>query len=274
MCFSDILYFMRLLPLQSLSVVAVPAFKDNYLWLIHNGRDAIVIDPGDASIIVRELEKNHLKLCAILLTHHHNDHTGGVIELYKRYQCPVYGPPNEGIAGITKYVSEDDHIVIDALDLNFVVIDVPGHTLGHIAFYAEKYRYLFCGDSLFTGGCGRLFEGTPKQMYESLNKLSRLPDDTKVYCAHEYTLDNLTFALHIDPSNTALIKRMHIEKIKRAHKLPTIPSNIKLEKLSNPFLRTNCLKIISHLLVTQRIKQAASPVEIFAAIRNWKNHFK
>src|ERR1700732_4808111 len=173
---------------DALHVLAIPAFKDNYLWLIHNGAYAVAVDPGDAAPILAALERHHLTLAAILLTHHHADHIGGVPQLLQHTKVPVYGPRNDAIAAVTIPLDEGDRVDLAELPLQLSVLDVPGHTLGHIAYVAQQQGWLFCGDTLFAGGCGRLFEGTPMQMVNSLAKLTALPDTTQVYCAHEYTL--------------------------------------------------------------------------------------
>ncbi len=255
------------------SVLPVPAFADNYLWLIHNDRHAVVVDPGDAAPVLAALEQNGLTLVAILLTHHHADHVGGVPALLQNFAVPVYGPAREAIPGITRKLSEGDSIVIPELDLQFSVIDVPGHTAGHIAYYSKALQSLFCGDTLFAGGCGRLFEGTPAQMVDSLSKLSALPDPTRVYCAHEYTLSNLKFAQAVDAANTDLVQRIAAEQAKRDRHEPTVPSTIGLEKKTNPFLRYQAPEVLDKLLSEGKIA-AREPIAAFAALREWKNSFR
>jgi hydroxyacylglutathione hydrolase len=262
-------------PLTSaLSILTVPAFDDNYLWIVHNGSNALVVDPGDGSAIVQALQKHQLNLKAILLTHHHADHIGGVPHLLTHYDVPVYGPKNDGIACITQALGDGDPLQIDGLPISLQVIAVPGHTLGHIAYYVSAHGWLFCGDTLFAGGCGRLFEGTPAQMLESLEKLASLPDDTAIYCAHEYTMSNLRFALAVEPLNTKLTERIQIEKNKRDQQLATIPSFIGIEKQTNPFLRSREDSVISTLLSNKRITPGENAVAIFAALREWKNNFR
>jgi len=224
------------------------------------------------------LDAHKLSLAAILLTHHHADHVGGVEKLLQHintadFQLPVYGPRSENIAGVTDPLSEGDEVHIAQLPLTCRVIDVPGHTSGHIAYMAPEQNWLFCGDTLFAGGCGRLFEGTPAQMVSSLGKLSALPDSTLVYCAHEYTLGNLRFALAAEPGNLALQERIVTEQEKRAKNLPTVPSTIALEKATNPFLRHREPSILEGLLESGRIR-TSEPVAAFAALREWKNQFK
>jgi hydroxyacylglutathione hydrolase len=264
---------MRMLSNPSLTVLPVPAFADNYLWLIHDETDAIVVDPGDAGPVLAALDARGLTLAAILLTHRHADHVGGVPALLQRFpKIPVFGPASEAIAGITHPLSEGEQVEIPQLGLRFTVLDVPGHTRGHIAYVAAEPGWLFCGDTLFAGGCGRLFEGTPAQMVESLAKLTALPDATKVYCAHEYTLANLRFAQEVEPDNLALRDRMQQEQEKRNRAEPTLPSSIGLEKATNPFLRYREPAIVERLLQNGRLS-AREPIAAFAAIREWKNTY-
>jgi len=265
-------------PEHALSVLAVPAFNDNYLWLIHDGKQAAVVDPGDAKPILAALAQHGLTLCAILLTHHHADHTGGVPELLQHFAVPIFGPRNEAITAITEPLAENDVAIVAELGLQLTVIDVPGHTKGHIAYVRQRGEtngapWLFSGDTLFAGGCGRLFEGTPGQMADSLGKLAALPDDTLVYCAHEYTLSNLRFASAVEPGNLALQERVAADTEKRQQGLPTVPSTVGLEKATNPFLRYREAAILTSLKVAGKLGNDASPVEAFAALRMWKNNF-
>ena len=260
---------------SDLSVLTVPAFKDNYLWLIHDGVHAAVVDPGDAAPILAALKAHGLTLTAILLTHHHADHIGGVPALLSRFDVPVFGPRNDGIDAVTVPLGEGDSVAVPGLDLELSVLEVPGHTLGHIAYVRRTpgLHWLFCGDTLFAGGCGRLFEGTPAQMAESLGKLAALPEDTEVYCAHEYTLSNLRFALAVEPGNEALALRMRDETAKRAVGLPTVPSSIGLERRTNPFLRYREAEIVESLVAAGKLAREAAAVQTFAALRVWKNVF-
>lgn len=258
---------------NALSILTVPAFDDNYLWIIHDGQRAAVVDPGDAVPILAALAQHHLELCAILLTHHHADHIGGVPDLLKHKSVPVYGPANDGIAAVTHPLSQNDRLHLPELNLNLEIIAVPGHTLGHIAYFAPLQHWLFCGDTLFAGGCGRLFEGTPVQMLHSLDQLAALPDDTAVFCAHEYTLSNLRFAKEIEPENPALLARIQREQAKREQGIPTVPSQIGLEKQTNPFLRSRETAVITRLLEAGKISAITDDASHFAALRSWKNNY-
>ena len=263
------------LPHSALRVLAVPAFKDNYLWLVHNGVHAAVVDPGDAEPILAALAAHHLTLTAILLTHHHADHIGGVPRLLASTDVPVFGPRADGIAAVTIPLAEGDRVELPGLPLRLRVLDVPGHTLGHIAYVSETpgAGWLFCGDTLFAGGCGRLFEGTPAQMRDSLAKLAALPGETGVYCAHEYTLANLRFAQAAEPGNADIPRRIEAESAKRARGAPTVPSTIALEKATNPFLRYAEPGIAAELVAQGRVAPEDDGLARFAALREWKNGY-
>ena len=261
--------------MRSLSVLTVPAFDDNYLWLIHDGHSAVAVDPGDATAILAALEKHHLSLTAILLTHHHADHVGGVPGLLTRFDVPVFGPRAATIATVTHGMGEGDTIALAQPALEFAVLEVPGHTLDHLAYYNGQAGWLFCGDTLFAGGCGRLFEGTPAQMSQSLARLAALPDATAVYCAHEYTLANLRFAVEVEPANVQLQQRLVREQAKRRRDEPTVPSTIALEKATNPFLRYREAGIIARLIDAGKLPAApADAVDSFRALREWKNVYR
>jgi hydroxyacylglutathione hydrolase len=257
-----------------MKLVPLPAFQDNYLWVLHDGQRALVVDPGDAQPVLDVLGRTGLQLEAILVTHHHPDHVGGVDAVRDATGAQVFGPSREKIPGPFKPLAQGARITV--LGLPFEVLDVPGHTAGHIAYFtpdADGAPLLFCGDTLFSGGCGRLFEGTPAQMLASLDKLAALPANTRVCCTHEYTLANLRFARAVEPENTALARyQRHCEEL-RSRGQPTLPASIGEEKRINPFLRTREPSVV-------RAAQAfngAEPgdeVAVFAAIRQWKNDFR
>lgn len=261
-------------------VTAIPAFDDNYFWLItgDDGRHAAVVDPGSAEPVERVLRDRRLELAVILLTHHHADHTGGVADLVARWQPRVYGPAAESIPGVQHALREGDHITLEALGLVLDVHDVPGHTRGHIAYHTRQYGedprgLLFCGDTLFAAGCGRLFEGTPQQMLESLGKLAALPEETLVHCAHEYTLSNLRFAATVEPDNADITRRLDECRRLRAAGRSTVPSDIGIERRTNPFLRP-AHAAVRRSAAARLGREPASTTETFAAIRGWKNEFR
>jgi hydroxyacylglutathione hydrolase len=258
--------------MTALRVLAIPAFNDNYLWLIHDGTHAAIVDPGDAAPVLARLSALHLSLAAILLTHHHADHVGGVPQLLQQFQVPVYGPRDESIDGVTVALSEGDTVTVPELGLQLQVLDVPGHTRGHIAYHAPAEGWLFCGDTLFGAGCGRLFEGTPQQMADSLAKLAALPAQTAVYCAHEYTLANLRFACEVEPENQALQQRLASDRAKRDQGQPTIPTQIGIERATNPFLRWCEPAIVARLQAAGKLTGNAG-TDAFAALRLWKNTY-
>ena len=256
-----------------MKLIALPAFSDNYIWMLHDGRHAVVVDPGESAPVINALDSHKLQLAAILVTHHHADHVDGVDELRSRLQGPVYGPRRERIP--QPYVALDDGDTLDVLGLRFKVIDVPGHTSGHIAFFTEDggaEPMLFCGDTLFSGGCGRLFEGTPAQMHHSLSRLASLPGPTRVCCGHEYTLSNLRFALAVEPKNHDLADYNLWCEAQRAINEPTLPSSIATERLVNPFLR--CAEPGVALVAQTRGATSTDPVAVLAALRQWKNEFR
>jgi hydroxyacylglutathione hydrolase len=256
-----------------LDVTPVGAFSDNYIWLIHgiaDDRRVAVVDPGDATPVLRALSAGGLELGALVITHHHGDHTGGIPELLARGPVPVYGPAGERIPGRTHALRDGDVVEIDGLGLRFEVIDVPGHTAGHIAYYG--HGALFCGDTLFSGGCGRLFEGTPAQMTASLDRLAALPADTHVYCAHEYTLSNLRFAGAVEPGNADLAAYTARADALRAEGRPTLPSTVGLERAVNPFLRCDEPEVV-RAAEAHSGRTLGDRVEVFATVRQWKDGF-
>ena len=250
-------------------VIRIPAFKDNYIWLLRNGASALVVDPGDASPVLEVLEREGLTLESILVTHHHADHQGGVATLLSHFPVRVFGPASESITALTQPLHGGETVRLESLGVEFQIIAVPGHTLGHIAYYGSGS--LFCGDTLFGAGCGRLFEGSPAQMHDSLMRLAALPDLTAVYCAHEYTEANLRFALAVEPGNSDLCKRVDEVAVARASGRSTVPSTIALEKATNPFLRCSEPEIVAS--AQRRVAQAKNALEVFTVLREWKNSF-
>ena len=258
-----------------MNLIPLPAFQDNYLWLLHDGQRALVVDPGDAAPVQAHLAAHGLQLTAILVTHHHPDHIGGVDALRDATHAPVFGPAREPIPQPYTHLNEGDEV--NVLGLRFHVLDVPGHTAGHIAYYCSDVDgapLLFCGDTLFSGGCGRLFEGTPAQMLASLDKLAALPGNTRVCCTHEYTLGNLKFATVVEPGNTQLIHYRQQCEERRSRGEPTLPSTIALENSINPFLRTREAAVAQTARGRDPAADPADPVAVFAALRQWKNEFR
>ena len=255
-----------------LDIIPIPAFKDNYIWVLHNRKHAVAVDPGDAAPVFAYLDAHKLKLAAILCTHHHSDHVGGICELAQVYNVPVHGPRHEDIPCASRAAGEGDTVKIPELGIKLDVLDIPGHTRGHIAYLGAGG--IFCGDTLFGCGCGRLFEGTAAQLFHSLQRLANLPGETKVYCAHEYTEANIRFALACEPDNAQLRQRQEDSRALRAAGHPTLPSTIALEKATNPFLRCTVPSIIRNL--ERQLGPGSAPVDkvaVFAALREWKNHF-
>lgn len=254
-------------------ILPIPAFDDNYIWLLADPAtgQAFVVDPGDAAPVIEALEREQLELAGILITHHHFDHVGGLEQLSEAFKPVVYGPENPGINGITRRLSGDD--VIEVLGLTFRILEVPGHTLDHIAYYHDGPQpLLFCGDTLFAGGCGRVFEGNPPMMWRSLQSLAALPPETRVYCAHEYTLANLSFAHAVEPHNKALAERIELAQASRQRGEPTVPSDIALELATNPFLRCEQAELLDSLKDQGKL-QGIRPEEVFTSVRSWKDHF-
>lgn len=256
--------------MDTLEIVPLPAFEDNYIWALHRGDAVAVVDPGDAAPVLRFLERSGARLCAILVTHHHGDHTGGIADLVARHPVPIYGPAREDIAGVDHPVADGDLVAPAGLGVDFEVIEVPGHTRGHVAYY--RRGVLFCGDTLFGAGCGRLFEGTPAQMQASLARLAALPQDTRIYCAHEYTQANLHFAAAVEPGSITLQRRIERTDALRAEGRPSLPSTLAVELDTNPFLRWSAPAVVA--AASARLGRApVGAVEVFAAIREWRNRF-
>ena len=256
-----------------LKITPLHAFDDNYIWCIETQESDhfVVVDPGDASVVKSYALKIQKKLSAILVTHHHGDHTGGVAELTAHYSdIPVYGPENSPYQGITHTLKEDSNVNI--LGVNFNVMEIPGHTLDHIAYFNHQQEILFCGDTLFLAGCGRVFEGTPKQMHHSLSKIMELPPTTRAYPTHEYSLANLEFAMAVDENNAALKLVQKKCKDKRSASQVTLPTTLAQEAAINPFLRVDDKAVIASAN-KYKANELYHPSEVFAALRQWKNDF-
>lgn len=255
-----------------LKITPVCAFHDNYIWVLVNteNQHAACVDPGDANPLLAWLDQHKIKLSAILITHHHWDHTGGIDELVSHYSIPVYVPARDRIANGTHPVSESDQIDIPELNLKLDVLDIPGHTMGHIAYVGSEL--LFTGDTLFGAGCGRVFEGTYPMMLSSLQKLAQFPDETQIYCGHEYTHKNLLFAHEIEPQNPAIQTRLAIVDALLKQQLPTLPSRLGEEKLTNPFLRCDETEV-RETAEKHAGRKLSTPVEVFTVIRQLKDQF-
>ena len=252
------------------TIIPIRAFADNYIWVIqHDGR-AAVVDPGDASPVIEYLDRERVELCAIINTHHHGDHVGGNLGLLARWPVAVFGPASEQIPGRTHALVEGDTITLPGIGLEFSVLDIPGHTSGHIACFGNGM--VFCGDTLFAAGCGRLFEGTPAQMVSSLDKLAALAPHTRVYCGHEYTVSNLRFALAVEPQSEALRARLERDQAKRDRGDPTLPSTIAEERATNPFLRAADATVRA-AAARHAGRSLPDRVSVFAELRAWKNAF-
>jgi hydroxyacylglutathione hydrolase len=273
--------------MKDVHVHAIPAFTDNYIWMMHDGSNAVVVDPGEAEPVVKTLAKMGLSLNAIVLTHLHYDHCWGVPGLLERWPVPVYGPilndydrtthppfPKPGTVPldcVTHPVDAGDRVALRALHTDLTVMAVPGHTRGHLAYWDRARDRVFTGDTLFAAGCGIVLDSM-WDMAQSLDTLASLPEQTKVYCGHEYTLTNLRFAIAVDPNNTALLARYRTEQAKRERGMPTVPSTIALEKTTNPFLRLLEPDIVEAIRIHTGLA-VSTPSASFEALRNWKNTF-
>ncbi len=262
--------------LEHIQIQALKAFEDNYIWLIFNKntRQATVVDPGDSRVVETALTALSLNLSSVLITHHHWDHTTGIQALTQARNIPVFGPAAEKIEGVTHPLGQGDTITLPLLDIEFSILSVPGHTLGHIAYYSISLAqpFLLCGDTLFACGCGRLFEGSPQQMHQSLQNIATLPSETLIYCTHEYTLANMDFALAVEPGNTQLQQRQTQAQAIRSKDKPTLPSTLATELATNPFLRCDQPEVISS--VSHHCKQTLTDTEsVFSELRAWKDSF-
>lgn len=246
-----------------LNITAIGALKDNYIWMIRKSNDhrVIIVDPGEEEPVIMALEKFNLSLSGILITHHHWDHTNGAAGLQQKYDCPVFW---------SKDRKTDEEVSFSDLNLQFRVLSIPGHTLDHVAYYG--YGAVFCGDTLFTGGCGRIFEGTASQMFSSLSKIMNLSDETQIYCGHEYTQANLKFAKIIEPENLDLSARIDEINTLRTQDLPTVPALLSTEKKTNPFLRCH-IKSVAKAVENHVGEKISDPIKVFEILRNWKNLF-
>lgn len=254
-----------------LEVSPIQAFSDNYIWLLRNpgAQTCAVVDPGDEEPVIDRLKEEGLTLTSILITHKHGDHVGGVADLKAVWpEAVVYGPTHEPIRTVEKHLKEGDEITPEGLDVTFIIMDVPGHTEGHIAYYGDGK--LFCGDTLFAAGCGRVFSGSFEQLSDSLERIAALPPETLAYCAHEYTLDNLGFAKWVEPENPDILAREEGDKTSRQKGQPTVPSSIELELATNPFLRTKEDSVIQ-AAEQWAGKSLNSTREVFRAVRTWKD---
>lgn len=253
-----------------MKVIALNALKDNYIWVLYNQRSShcVVVDPGDAEVVRAFLQQHKLNLSAILITHHHNDHIGGVASLCKEYPCYVYGPLDARIPHITHVVEDGDILIFNALEMKFQVMAMPGHTDSHVVYYSPEISVLLSGDTMFGAGCGKIFEGSYQRLQQALAKIGQLPNNTLIYCSHEYTLENLDFAKIVEVNNPNILQRSYIVKMLRQLNLPTIPSSLALEKATNPFLRCD-LKYLQQVVAQYSGKEKLDTLETFTALYDW-----
>jgi hydroxyacylglutathione hydrolase len=259
--------------METIDVIPIPALKDNYIWLLRRtgGAHCAVVDPGDAIPVIDYLQAANLQLTDILVTHHHADHTAGIPGLKQAFpQCRVYGPRSEGTHLLEYRLAQGAKLRLPELHVEFEVLDIPGHTLGHIAYYCGPKSLLFCGDTLFSVGCGRLFEGTAEQMYASLQRIAALSEATAIYCGHEYTMKNIAFARQVEPHNNALraFERQALQ-LCDAHK-PTLPTRLCDELAVNPFLRAHMVPV-KQAAERYSGESLAAPVDVFRVLRRWKD---
>lgn len=255
-----------------MQLTAIPSYQTNYIWLIRDTdtHTAWVVDPGDERPVVEYLTAHSLKLSGILITHKHWDHVNGLPGLTARYSVPVYGPHNAPVREIDHRVGEGD--IIDLGYIRFEVLETPGHTDDHIVYYSEQQKMLFCGDTVFSAGCGRLFDGTLESMYQSIMRIRSLPDETAIYCAHEYTVQNVEFALAVEPANDALVSYSHWCRRELQQRRPTLPTSVHLEKQINPFMRCD-VDGVQNMAARRVNGVTGKPFETFKVLREWKNRY-
>jgi hydroxyacylglutathione hydrolase len=256
--------------MSDMEIVAVSALRDNYIWSVTEGTRCVVVDPGEAAPVLHFLQSRALHLHAILLTHRHADHQGGVADLLAHQKVPVFGPTSSAMPLVTHRVADDTSIRLEGFEHPVQVLAVPGHTEEHLAYLWADH--LFCGDTLFGAGCGRLLGGTAEQLFASLQRLAALPADTQVCCAHEYTLSNLAFAQAVEPANTALAARLGKSRQLRDSGLPTVPSSLREELATNPFLRCSFQAVRDAAQASSGLL-LETPQAVFVALRTWKDHF-
>lgn len=256
---------------NKLMILPLPAFQDNYIWTLRADQHCVVVDPGDASVVLEYLRAESLELEAILVTHHHPDHTGGILELLEHFpEATVFAPDGRQIPGVTVSVQQGDVVYLNHLGMDFRVEMVAGHTLDHIMYVTDQL--VFSGDVIFSAGCGRIFEGTPEQMLNALDKIMRLPNETLIYCTHEYTAANLEFAKVVEPNNKTLKDSATWVERQRANHFPTVPTNVAEQKKINPFVRLDSPEVMT-FAEAQLGRPAKNRLEVFTAVRKAKDNF-